>query len=128
MYQDYVSGTKNVNFSLDYLFARMLNQHNQVFGSINGLGWGRTNSPLLAYETMHVFYFLTKYILTISIKGLMLSDLEAINRNNLNLIPEMPGVINFQKRRLFAKVIQHLQKYQGIQYSLHPIEVSKPAS
>ena len=56
--------------------------------------------------------------------GLILSSLEAIDKDHLDFIPDMKGVVNFQKRRQYAKVVQQVQKYQNTPYSLHPIEVS----
>ena len=56
--------------------------------------------------------------------GLILSSLEAIDKDHLDFLPDMKGVVNFQKRRQYAKVVQQVQKYQSTPYSLHPIEVS----
>jgi len=55
--------------------------------------------------------------------GLILSSLEAIDKDHLNFLPDMKGVVNFQKQRQYAKVVQQVQKYQSTPYSLHPIEV-----
>ena len=56
--------------------------------------------------------------------GLILSNLEAIDKDHLDFLPDMKGVVNFQKRRQYAKLVQQVQKYQNTPYNLYPIEVS----
>ena len=59
--------------------------------------------------------------------GLILSELEAINKDNFDVFPDTKGLINFQKRRHFARVIQQVQRYQSSCYNFRPIEVYKQA-
>ena len=55
---------------------------------------------------------------------LVLSDLEGIDKDNLDFLPDTNDVINFHRRRQFAKVIHQVQQYQSVPYNLHSIEVS----
>lgn len=58
--------------------------------------------------------------------GLILADVEAVDKDHPDFLPQMKGVVNFHKRRQFGRIIQQLQKYQSIPYNFHPIEVSIP--
>ena len=64
------------------------------------------------------------YTLTCTLSGVILADMQAIHKDNLDTIGNKEGVVNFQKCRLFAKVLQQLQKYQSVPYNLQPIQVS----
>ena len=55
---------------------------------------------------------------------LVLSDLEGIDKDNLEFLPDTKDVVNFHRRRQFAKVIHQVQHYQSVPYNLHSIEVS----
>ena len=53
----------------------------------------------------------------------MLLGLEEVHKNHSDFLPDAKDVINFGKRREYAKLIQELQRYQTYSYNLHPIEV-----
>ena len=53
----------------------------------------------------------------------MLLGLEEVHKNHSDFLPDAKDVINFGKRREYAKLIQELQRYQTYPYNLHPIEV-----
>ncbi len=57
--------------------------------------------------------------------GIILSELEAIDKEypSISLSDNNDELVNFQRRRMFAKVIQHIQGYQTISYNFHVIEV-----
>lgn len=55
----------------------------------------------------------------------MLLGLEEVHKNHSDFLPDVKDVINFGKRREYAKLIQELQRYQTYPYNLHPIEVNK---
>ena len=48
-----------------------------------------------------------------------------MHKKHSDFLLDMKDVINFGKRRAYAKVIQELQRYQSYPYNLHPIEVKK---
>jgi hypothetical protein len=54
---------------------------------------------------------------------LVLLGLEEVHKNHSDFLPNAKDVINFGKRREYAKLIQELQRYQTYPYNLHPIEV-----
>lgn len=54
---------------------------------------------------------------------LVLLGLEEVHKNHSDFLPDAKDVINFGKRREYAKLIQELQRYQTYPYNLHPIEV-----
>ena len=56
---------------------------------------------------------------------LVLLGLEEVHKNHSDILPDGKDVINFGKRREYAKLIQELQRYQTYTYNLHPIEVNK---
>ena len=55
----------------------------------------------------------------------MLLGLEEVHKNHSDFLSDTKDVINFGKRREYAKLIQELQRYQSYPYNLHPIEVEK---
>lgn len=55
---------------------------------------------------------------------LVLLGMEEVKRNHPDFLPDMKEVINFEKRREYAKLIQELQRYQAYPYNLNPIEVN----
>lgn len=58
------------------------------------------------------------------VPDLVLLDMEEVKRNHPDFLPDMKEVINFEKRREYAKLIQELQRYQNYPYNLSPIEVN----
>ena len=50
--------------------------------------------------------------------------MEAIHKDNMDTIGNKEGIVNFHKCRLFARVLQQLQKYQSVPYNLQPIQVN----
>ena len=50
--------------------------------------------------------------------------MEEVKRNHPDFLPDTKEVINFEKRREYAKLIQELQRYQSYPFNLNPIEVN----
>ncbi len=63
---------------------------------------------------------------TSSPAGLILSDLEAVDKDHLDFLVQThtKDTVNFQKCRQQARVIQQVQKYQSSPYNFHSMEVS----
>ena len=56
--------------------------------------------------------------------GFVLSELEAIDSEHPQFYQDKKDLVNFQRRKKLSKVLLHIQRYQGIPYNLHPIEVT----
>ena len=57
--------------------------------------------------------------------GVLLSDLEEIDNSHSDSLPgSSPDVVNFEKRRLQARIVYQLQRHQSIPYNLARVEVS----
>lgn len=55
----------------------------------------------------------------------ILSELEVVDKEQPICYQNRPNMVNFQRRKIFSKAIQHIQTYQSTPYNLHAIGVSR---
>lgn len=57
--------------------------------------------------------------------AVVLKDLSLVEKDHSDHLPAKTGVLNFQKWRQLAKIVQDFHQHQQSLYSLEPLEVSK---
>ncbi|KAH3760399.1 cell division control protein [Pelomyxa schiedti] len=53
--------------------------------------------------------------------GIFLSDLTFIEEGNPDVVPDSPGLINWSKMKMTAKVLKEIQRHQSVPFVLQPV-------
>lgn len=74
-------------------------------------------------ESISLTHMIRMYTYSYLPADLVLMGIEEVHKTHPDLLPGTKDVINFGKRREYARVIHELQRYQNYPYNLCPIEV-----
>lgn len=63
-----------------------------------------------------------------SFSAVVLKDLSMVEKDTSDYLQGKPGVLNFQKWRQLARIVQDFHQHQQSLYNLEPLEVSQATS